>query len=65
MQAGILDERKPGADGFGVTAAILADPLLSSSQKRALLQVYASFCKENGHGPAAPPDDGEAKSDDH
>jgi transcriptional regulator with XRE-family HTH domain len=51
VQAGILDEREPAADGFGVRAAVLADPVLSSSQKQALLAVYASFCRENGHEP--------------
>src|SRR3954468_20712202 len=62
VQAGILDERKTGAGGHGVRAAVLADPLLSASQKQALLQVYASFCKENGHRPPAEPGTGEGEA---
>ena len=44
VRAGLLEER----DGEqAVAAAILGDPHLSQRQKRVLLDVYESFCKEN------------------
>lgn len=44
VRAGILEER----DGdHEVTAAVLADPALSERQKRVLLDIYASFVREN------------------
>jgi transcriptional regulator with XRE-family HTH domain len=51
VQAGILEERDPGLgrDELSVGAAILADPSINERQKEALLQIYASFRKENGH----------------
>jgi transcriptional regulator with XRE-family HTH domain len=51
VQAGILEEREPGVDRaeLSVDAAILADPSINKQQKQALLQIYASFRKENGH----------------
>ncbi|MGN6334275.1 MAG: helix-turn-helix domain-containing protein [Motilibacteraceae bacterium] len=44
VRAGILEER----DGdHEVTAAVLADPVLTDRQKRVLLDIYASFVREN------------------
>lgn len=45
VRAGLLDEHPEGHDGDarGVQDAILADPFLDEQQKRALLDVYASF----------------------
>ena len=44
VRAGLLEER----DGEqAVAAAILGDPHLSQRQRRVLLDVYESFCKEN------------------
>ncbi len=40
VQAGLLDEPTGARD---VTDAVLADPILDEQQKRALLDVYASF----------------------
>ncbi|MFZ3498628.1 helix-turn-helix domain-containing protein [Streptomyces sp. 5.8] len=45
VQAGILDERD--RDAVETTAVILADPSISEQQKQVLLQIYASFRKEN------------------
>lgn len=45
VQAGILDERD--RDAVETRAVILADPSLSEQQKQVLLQIYASFRKEN------------------
>lgn len=44
VRAGILDERPAGA----VTDAVLNDPELTERQKQVLLDVYRSFCRENG-----------------
>ncbi|MDT0378604.1 helix-turn-helix transcriptional regulator [Streptomyces sp. DSM 42041] len=51
VQAGILEERDvdEARDEVSVGAAILADPSINEQQKQALLQIYASFRKENGH----------------
>ena len=51
VQAGILEERDVDEvrDEVSVGAAILADPAINEQQKQALLQIYASFRKENGH----------------
>ncbi|MCF6524190.1 helix-turn-helix domain-containing protein [Streptomyces sp. JJ36] len=59
VQAGILDEREADRDGPSVAAAILADASITEQQKQALLQIYASFRKENGH-PVEPPAEAEA-----
>ncbi|MGP3971626.1 helix-turn-helix domain-containing protein [Streptomyces sp. 6N223] len=59
VQAGILDERAADADGDGgggvrgVREAVLADPALTESQKRALLEIYRSFRAENAAETAA------------
>ncbi len=45
VQAGILDERD--RDAVETTAVILTDPSISEQQKQVLLQIYASFRKEN------------------
>ncbi|WP_407838427.1 helix-turn-helix domain-containing protein [Streptomyces sp. DSM 116496] len=45
VQAGILDERD--RDAVETRAVILADPTISEQQKQVLLQIYASFRKEN------------------
>jgi transcriptional regulator with XRE-family HTH domain len=58
VRAGFLDEAVPnGAVGVpDVTAAILADPRLSSRQRRVLLDVYESFVGElASHEPAEQP----------
>jgi transcriptional regulator with XRE-family HTH domain len=53
VRAGILDpdDNSDGADGarraVGVVDAILLDPALNERQKRVLLDVYASFVREN------------------
>lgn len=77
VQAGILDARDRAE--AEVTSAILTDPTLTERQKQVLLQIYESFRKENGTGPAqasagtdhgpahagpAPADDGGALASD-
>jgi transcriptional regulator with XRE-family HTH domain len=47
VQAGMLDERE--RQELETRAVILADPSISDQQKQVLLQIYASFRKENGH----------------
>ncbi|MCT2592896.1 helix-turn-helix domain-containing protein [Streptomyces sp. N2-109] len=49
VQAGILDEPDLDRGDLGVAAAVLADPSINARQKQALLQIYESFRKENGH----------------
>lgn len=44
MQAGILEDRESDTD---VQAAVRADALLTERQKQVLLDIYASFLKEN------------------
>jgi transcriptional regulator with XRE-family HTH domain len=44
IQAGILDEREGDSD---VTTALAADDRLTERQKQVLLEIYASFRKEN------------------
>ncbi|MEO3826891.1 helix-turn-helix transcriptional regulator [Actinomadura sp. B10D3] len=44
VQAGILEERESDTD---VQAAVRADGLLTERQKQVLLDIYASFLKEN------------------
>ncbi|MER5278831.1 helix-turn-helix domain-containing protein [Streptomyces sp. NPDC002809] len=46
VRAGILDERE--RDELETRAVILADPSINERQKSVLLQIYASFRKENG-----------------
>ena len=48
VRAGILEERDGDQE---VTAAVLADPVLTERQKRVLLDIYASFVRENGAAP--------------
>ena len=51
VRAGLLDE----VDGSDVPAAVAADPYLDDRQKRALLDVYASFvAATGGPGPTGP-----------
>jgi transcriptional regulator with XRE-family HTH domain len=63
VRAGILDpdDGSDGSDtahrGASVVDAVLLDPALSERQKRVLLDVYASFVREN----ADAPDPGPAK----
>ncbi len=45
VRAGILDETD--LKSFDVETAVRADPALNERQKRVLLDVYASFVKEN------------------
>ena len=59
VRAGILDpdDSSDGSGGrraSGVVDAVLLDPALNERQKRVLLDVYASFVREN-----TPPDDDE------
>src|SRR5260370_7118725 len=54
VQAGILEDRP--ADS-GVRSALLADPELSERQKQVLIEIYASFPRENAVGAAPPPAD--------
>ncbi len=46
VRAGILDERE--REELETRAVILADPSINERQKSVLLQIYASFRKENG-----------------
>ncbi|GAB3937272.1 hypothetical protein GCM10029976_050070 [Kribbella albertanoniae] len=60
VRAGILDpdDSSDGSDGrraAGVVDAVLLDPALNERQKRVLLDVYASFVRENTEEPAAAP----------
>jgi transcriptional regulator with XRE-family HTH domain len=48
VRAGILEERRGDP---AVAQAVLADSGLTERQKRVLLDVYASFCRENVHSP--------------
>ncbi|MGI8869886.1 MAG: helix-turn-helix domain-containing protein [Mycobacteriales bacterium] len=50
VQAGILEERL--GDG-NVATAILRDKSLGERQKQVLLEIYQSFCRENGVGTAS------------
>lgn len=50
VQAGILEERLGDAN---VATAILRDKSLAERQKQVLLEVYQSFCRENGASSAA------------
>jgi transcriptional regulator with XRE-family HTH domain len=49
VRAGILDpdESAEGTKASGVVDAVLLDPALNERQKRVLLDVYASFVREN------------------
>ncbi|GAA1611811.1 MULTISPECIES: helix-turn-helix domain-containing protein [Kribbella] len=49
VRAGILDpdESQEGKQPSGVVDAVLLDPALNERQKRVLLDVYASFVREN------------------
>jgi transcriptional regulator with XRE-family HTH domain len=49
VRAGILDpdESSDGRRAAGVVDAVLLDPALNERQKRVLLDVYASFVREN------------------
>ncbi|TQJ11169.1 transcriptional regulator with XRE-family HTH domain [Kribbella jejuensis] len=49
VRAGILDpdENQEGKQPSGVVDAVLLDPALNERQKRVLLDVYASFVREN------------------
>lgn len=44
VQAGILDDRRPGPS---VSEAVLGDPDLTERQKQMVLEVYESFREEN------------------
>jgi transcriptional regulator with XRE-family HTH domain len=46
VRAGILDERTEGSD---LPSEVRRDPYLSEAQKRALLRIYWSFRRDNGH----------------
>jgi transcriptional regulator with XRE-family HTH domain len=49
LRAGLLTDRESG----GVLDAIAHDPLLTDRQRQILVDVYESFCRENGAVPAA------------
>ncbi len=53
-RAGLLDGRS-GVRTPTVAAAVLADPGLTSRHKRALLDIYDAFRRENGLAEAAAP----------
>jgi transcriptional regulator with XRE-family HTH domain len=60
VRAGILEER----DGeHEVTAAVLADPVLTDRQKRVLLDIYASFVRENAADQAPQPAESDEPSE--
>ncbi len=67
VRAGFLDEREHA----GVVAAIHSDGRLTERQKRVLLDIYATFCEENGpaedladtEDPSGPEDLSGAKTD--
>ncbi|MER5888362.1 helix-turn-helix transcriptional regulator [Streptomyces sp. NPDC001941] len=61
VRAGILDERE--REELETRAVILADPSINERQKQVLLQIYASFRKENGHDDAAPGTDPDTAED--
>ncbi|MEU4603656.1 helix-turn-helix transcriptional regulator [Kribbella sp. NPDC023972] len=63
VRAGILDP-DDGSDGrraSGVVDAVLLDPALNERQKRVLLDVYASFVRENASPGDMPPDEAAEK----
>ncbi|WP_405760387.1 helix-turn-helix domain-containing protein [Streptomyces sp. NBC_01420] len=62
VRAGILDERQP--DELETRAVILADPSINERQKSVLLQIYASFRKENGFDDEPGAGDGDASGED-
>ncbi|WP_405899044.1 helix-turn-helix domain-containing protein [Streptomyces sp. NBC_00727] len=62
VRAGILDERQP--DELETRAVILADPSINERQKSVLLQIYASFRKENGLDDEPGAGDGDAPGED-
>jgi transcriptional regulator with XRE-family HTH domain len=63
VRAGILDP-DDGSDGrraSGVVDAVLLDPALNERQKRVLLDVYASFVRENTSTDDTSPDEAAEK----
>ena len=50
VRAGILEDRPGSAE---LVSAVLADPVLTERQKNVLIEIYQSFCRENGNEPAA------------
>lgn len=48
VRAGILEQRPTSA----VRDALLADAVLNERQKQVLLDIYESFCRENGSHPS-------------
>ncbi len=52
VQAGILEQR----EGSAVADAVLADEGLTERQKQVLLEIHASFRKENAANVTTPPD---------
>lgn len=50
VRAGILEDR-PGSSEL--VQALLADAILTERQKNVLIEIYESFCRENGPQPAA------------
>jgi transcriptional regulator with XRE-family HTH domain len=59
VRAGLLDDT---GEGHTVEQAILADSALNEQQKRALLEVYASFRSANGARRSDPPRSGDEDS---
>jgi hypothetical protein len=54
VRAGILDPDDHAVSS--VEMAVLADPTITERQKRVLIDVYASFVKENESAAAGPDD---------
>jgi len=61
VRAGILEER---IGDPAVASAVLADLALTERQKRVLLDVYQSFCRENRDG-ATPPSSTSDRKENH
>jgi transcriptional regulator with XRE-family HTH domain len=53
VRAGILDPHEED-DQRSVHLAVLSDPALTERQKQVLLDIYASFRRENDHNEAGP-----------
>ncbi|GAA4234709.1 helix-turn-helix transcriptional regulator [Actinomadura meridiana] len=61
VQAGFLEEREDDTD---VQAAVRGDVLLTERQKQVLLDIYASFLKENDAEGAPPAEDAATTQDE-
>ena len=50
VRAGILEDRPGNPE---LIQAVLSDPALTERQKNVLVEIYQSFCRENGTEPSA------------